>query len=178
MKKLLFFLVLFFSLVISKAQQKLLTGVYARIEYNDPVYDMDVVTGPGGYSTGFQFATPTLRFYSDAACTSPATLPQNVYVHVQEHYVQHDIARNVSYEDYVEDYSSLLVTAGTSSVVLDGFTFQFYYENIAYSSTAPYGIIRDDLESSTVEVTELSPGGVLTVVTPKFNFAISPYYYF
>jgi hypothetical protein len=185
MKKLSFFLVLLCTLAISKAQSldskqtaaKTTTGVYARVEFSSPIYDIDEVLGSGGYSMAFHYAKAEIKFYSDASCTTPTTLPSDSYFALSEYYVGHNIAQELHSDGYVEYYSNELVSSGSSSFLIRD-EYQFYYHNIEYSTVSPYPPISDDLESCTLQLTDTGLGGAFTVMPPIFTFSVTPYYYF
>jgi hypothetical protein len=183
MKKLSFFLALFCSLVIGHAQPlknqqaASTTGVYARVEFSSPIYDIDEVLGSGGYSVAFHYAKAEIKFYSDAACTTPTTLPGNIYFKLSEYYVAHNIAQQLNSDGYVEYYSNELVSSGSGSFLIRD-EYQFYYHNIGYSTVSPYDPVWDDLESCTFQLEDSGFGDAFTVMPPVFTFSVTPYYYF
>ncbi|MEI6950358.1 hypothetical protein V9K67_24465 [Paraflavisolibacter sp. H34] len=153
------------------------SSIYARIELDNPRLEYDSWPGSGGYDAFEEYARVLLRFYANEACTIPLTLTSPLYFTLDNHYVNHDVAKNIYSQGDIGMYSNQLVSAGVSSYTISE-EFWYFYGYISYSEEYPNNNVYESFESNTFVLTGTSASSAFIVKPVKLHYSSHPYYYY
>lgn len=148
-------------------------GVYARLELGDQYQDFE---SSSYHELLTDYGNLYIRFYSDAACTTPLVLSSSVTYSLKHRYTAHARDQTV-YSDGEYDLGTQTLLPGASSYLLGDFGWIFY-RYLEYEEGNPSIILSESLESNIFSISHVSESATLFTPVPIIGLPAHPQYFY